>query len=243
MNFQYFFPSQSKITNKLLTQTRLVNVIDTNTQQRPQTTVTIDNECLVGLLIQRGETVPIISKSTTWQKVAIYEDAPVYYIGYDADSLPTPEELMRAEMFPHFEIAKINSQHWYLPVAMLPTTNPASAHNFPTQVTATKSGKIQQTILPEFHKLWDIASRYFSTRFEACSKMQEAGELEVAWDISSNNLLEDFVEILKVNYHIGIMEATILDLLNNVNAQQIFDTFIDWNGWLGLAKSNAKKKH
>lgn len=153
--------------------------------------------------------VPAMRPGQTWVHVN-RRDQQDYWIGYDLASQPDPELLQREHIVHGQEHELGDGQIWVCPIVR----RKAVINALPCRWGVDpETGDYAGTMLPRYNDAWLAAGRILNA--------QTAGEIE------RPEALELCVQMLAINYRIGLVEASLLGLLDDTNWKYIWRAATD----------------
>jgi hypothetical protein len=140
----------------------------------------------------------------------IWIEADGYWIGYPKGSLPCPEQLEREYRIDGEDHVLGDERAWHCPIVRRKGTVdlPSSWGVDP------KTKAFRMTVLAEYQDAWELVGH--------------------AWDYIAgretmrlSRLLEICVQALAINYRVGAVEVSLLQLINQTNYELIFGAIVD----------------
>lgn len=156
------------------------------------------------------------------------------WIGYETDALPTPDQLKRAKTLAGHEMKLGDGRLWTIPVARRfeegrwQSALPNQMVYDPDTNTWQYSGTVKT-----YQRLWDIAERWWDMLTDT---PDEDGTRNV--DISTADGVAWATECLAVNYCVGPVECSVMQLWNDSNIGEVLSAVCD----LPTLTAWAKKK-
>jgi len=164
-------------------------------------------------------------------------DSHPYWVGWDKESPPAPEDLARANMLAGDTITTVGGHRWQVPKIRdwFPAESteqlPAWSTRLPRMVTVDDYGKPAfGEVVRDFRGLFDLSMRVFIRRISG----EESG-------LSNADMLQFAADVLAMNYHISLFELSgrVLDCLSVSDAMAIIDCATDVDGYLDAVKNGA----
>lgn len=150
-----------------------------------------------------------------------WEQVGKYWVGWDPNNLPTPEDLERDEFCGESEVTLGDGRVWMCPVIRLTQ----GAHRLP-DVWKLVNGKFTSVIKPDWAWAWDLTGDIWDWYTSDRTKTQP-------------ELFEWAIRLLSINYRVGPCEAGILGLIGSREYKTILYRAI---GGLLWDQSEGQKK-
>lgn len=149
-----------------------------------------------------------------------WEEVDGYWIGYDPENLPAPEDLARDDGFYHYDPLPLgDGRRWYIPTGRLyPDGSP-----LPKVRKVRKDGTVARKVKRKWHPLLKITDEVWEA-FENRIDLDPAREAEVCR------------VALATNYRVGLAEISILELLDDQGVMILLAALVDRFNW---PKGNA----
>ena len=165
---------------------------------------------------------PRLKASVTWRKGL----RGAFWIGVDADALPTPQELARTQSYPGYGVTLNDDNKWVIPVARIFDGSTA----LPTRYVLGENGE-ELEVLPAYRELSRRAGEAFDIMINA-----DAGATVAIPD--GRGLAE---AALTVNYRVEHDEILMLGLLGEHNYREIVEAMCDFPSMRAMRDALAKK--
>lgn len=149
-----------------------------------------------------------------------------FWLGFETDNQPTPDDLQKAEMIAGHAITLEDGQEWTIPVARAF----GRGSQLPQALILGDDGQLVVESLPKFAELSQQAERVF----DAFLNDGEDLTLQDCWNIA--------VLALQQNYRVSGWELSALRALNTDNVQTVLGHLIDMPTILAAAQEQ-KKSH
>lgn len=117
-----------------------------------------------------------------------------YWIGYDREHVPTPEDLRRAVMIDGYWVPDADKHTWQIPTARTPDNKYG---RLPVSLTFDAAGDVVSKLQPKFDYLWKIGCELFD-------RTQSETEVDDA------ELLDWSIQAIGCNYRFGRSEQRVL---------------------------------
>lgn len=171
--------------------------------------------------------VPGMREGQTWLPVGDIDGKPEYWIGFD--SLPSPEILQREHIVPGEEAELGDGRVWICPTVR----RKGAIIALPTSWGVDRKGDFIQEVLPEYSRYWEASGEILN--------------LQISDDVRKSQAMLLCVEMLQVNYRVGVREVAALRLLNDVSFPLVWRAATDAafvEEWLASLDSegNPQKK-
>lgn len=183
-------------------------------------------------------------ETQTWRQIP---GSPVW-IGYTNGDIPTRDDLARPELIAGDPVTLADGREWIVPIARAWTEEDGELrwlHRLPRLLGMGDDGQwTEGRVVERFARIWKIAVLWEKIRGRD-KPLDPDDELEAAVyaddidDFTVNDIVGAAAGVLKENYRIGPVEASILGLFTSDAAQQILDTTIDFPKWLDWIKKKA----
>ncbi len=177
---------------------------------------------LKGAMLRRHRGVQYSPDKQTWMKNP-NED---WYVGWDTDNPPGPEDVERSEsrQFGSYAVPLGDGRRWTVPTAGGYEEDACPLPH--VRMIDAKTGKLVKRPRAEFDRLRCYAS-------EIRDHMMGLIELERSADglVDFEREVDICMEALRVNYRIGIMEASVLELLDEDAVRMIFYALVNRLSW------------
>jgi hypothetical protein len=181
----------------------------------------------------------------TWRQAA------GYWVGMLSSSPPGPKDLARVKMLADraWPVQLADDREWLIPVARAIHEEESGRlihyPSLPHCVGVNEDGRwAVRGVKPAFRKLWDVAVRYWDSRWGAqtvSAGTDESGEARAEDPADENgdgarlSVAFDFVGLfdaallaLATNYRVGPHEVDLLGLFDTDSARRIMDAVVDW---------------
>lgn len=152
--------------------------------------------------------------------------AGAYWIGFDTELKPTPDDLQRGKIVEGFPVVLHGNAEWIVPLVRSPFTTPLA--HVPHVAALGSDGSLTTEIDPNYIDAWNASA--------------------VAWDVLIGNESLTFAEIVElcakflgVNYRIGLKECLALRLFTNENVRDVLMAVCN-RSLLDEVSSKLKKK-
>lgn len=141
-----------------------------------------------------------------------------YWIGYEAQAKPGPEDLKRARQAAGVDL-ELGGAVWHVP----------QVRGLPNTWVRGPGGNIEKRIATPYLKLWERGEKFFRMKVG----LEGEGKTTDEW------LLESAVAALSVNYLVGVQEIILLEALDTSGAIAVMDAVIDWSTVLEACKKKV----
>ncbi len=149
---------------------------------------------------------PGMRDGQSWTRVADGN----YWIGFDQDAPPAPDELQREYVVTGPEHELGDGRIWTCPIVRRQGVQNALPSRWGVDPT---TGEYASTMLPRYSAAWAAAGKILNAQF--------GGEL------SRQGALDLCVQMLAINYRIGVHEVSLLGLLDDTNWKLIWRAATD----------------
>jgi len=187
---------------------------------------------------------------TTAEKAGYYPEdqqwveADGFWVGFDAT---TPKQLERKKMLTGRAV-ELAGHQWQIPIARsFDETGPAWVDRLERYFRYDpKEGKWEWgDVVREYRHVWDNAWRWWELWYHENSKAEHAENehYQAPEPMGEQELQELAASMLSVNYRVGPLEISLLELLTTSTMRQILDAAADIQAFLSFALAeDAKKK-
>jgi hypothetical protein len=153
-----------------------------------------------------------------------------WWIGFEKAGRPTPEALARAEAVDGHAVRLDDGNLWTVPVARFAGGSSA----FPKRLSLGPDGKLQVKPMERFEEISKAAESVWCGMMPASSAKADETTVTVenGWEIA--------VQALAVNYHVGALEVSALELLTTINLRAVLLALIDWPTIERILKAKAE---
>lgn len=190
------------------------------------------------IIVLEGDHKPAvryIPDEQQWQQAPGRE----WWLGMVKAATPTPADLARAEQHPSHPVRLQDGNEWLIPAVTLWEQHdgaPAWTNALPHQLRMRADGKTEAVPLPCHAWLIEQAERLWRALYAAQDGVATI-DIDDEWRIA--------IEVLRMNYHVGPEEVSVLNLLTTANILGIFRAIVDLPGYLeimtALQEAEAKK--
>jgi hypothetical protein len=132
------------------------------------------------------------------------------WLGRAKDELPTPELLARPSLLPGPFVTLGDGCEWQVPIVR----KLARLALLPRRMGYDAEGRFAMTVLPEFDAAWRASGEMFD-------------HIRSAQPLDFEKVFALCVEVLALNYRIGLREAAELGLITTENYEQLYDAALD----------------
>lgn len=163
---------------------------------------------------------PVVDVPT--QKTGYYPEVQEWrkvgdrYIGYQKDMVPGPESLRRHNLIEGYDVELSDKHIWHVPlIRPYDTTIKDFACGLPVVFGVDENGDRQIEVVKKYESVWRTTAAmlgYYYNKDES----------------SLNSRFDAAVEILAVNYRIGMVEAGILQLFDTQTIEETVKASLDW---------------
>ncbi len=253
MQFLYFIPDADAVTEAMLAELGLAEIIGSHQCGRLPGPGPGGS---AGMLVASTEGTPAdlryVEAEQVWFPPAADDpDCPrEYWLGYWKDSPPTPEDLARADQVAGVGVRMADGREWLAPIARRYVG--AGEHEVPLPRRYRldrETGQVAIRVLEQYRRLWVLSDRLAEVFLDPFLGLGEdagppgdgqaadGGRLEMtngeAWDAVG--------VILGANYRVGYWEALALELMDDRCIKELFLVVIDFQSLVALAEGLAKK--
>lgn len=182
-----------------------------------------------------GLVIGLHPEQQTWRKIPGGD----CLVGIYNEAKPTPVDLLRSSEFNGYSITLNDGNQWSIP-AVVQVLEGEQVSNLPCKLDVDDNGKIcDGAPIEKYQYLWELTSPY-------ADAFMSGGEIT---DIERDDVLRDAVELLAVNYHVGLAEAILLELFTaNITELPLticlaaidYPTWAAWNAQLKKTESPAE---
>ena len=198
-----------------------------------------------GYIVGRGTNYLLKADEQEWQKAPVLVDpydGAGYWIGWQKDAPPGPEDLARPKQLPGHFVEFGDVKKWLVPVARRYYEGPAGMTWRPTlpspkRLKADGSGWEEGAIREEYRRLWEHAERIIAIFVAAAAAEKEGKKSDVAFTYSEE--ADALVEALALNYCVGAVEISALGLLSSDCIIPALNAIVDVPTLTDLIKKKA----
>lgn len=168
-------------------------------------------------------------KSQTWMQA----DAAPWWIGFDVEHAPTPEDLQRSELLAGHDVQLEDGNAWHVPAARLWVNEegmPRYRMSVPVRLLR-RGGEWKSEPLERYRWLADAAETYWA---HLVSGQGSGFTVPQACELA--------VRALSVNYRLGPEETSALALLTDRNVLSILNAIVDWPRYLEISQAILAEK-
>lgn len=185
-------------------------------------------------------------KTQEWHRAPVLVegyDGPGYWVGFERDAPPGPEELARQKQLAGHWVELADGKRWLAPVARLPI----GEEGVPALPRVVKLGADRaktMTVVASHRWLWDEACAFWDEWAAVCDEAAPQRE-EFTWVARStegrivtriDSCFDLACRALAVNYRLGPAEVSVLGLVTSENAADVPLALVDWPSDVELAK-------
>lgn len=166
------------------------------------------------------------AESQVWRKLLVSH----VWVGMYKDNPPGPEDLAREQQLRGEWVELGDGEQWLVPLARgLSVEDDELVYHvaLPSVRTLDDSGEWKQhDVVQRYAPLWDVASQYWDAVTGALAKKKaEDGKLTLDFEGETDAA----VVALQANYRIGAVEASMLELLNDLTVGKILNATVDFD--------------
>lgn len=168
------------------------------------------------------------------------EDTPELWVGHWLDAPPSPADLLRRQPMPG-HLVELGGQRWTVPLALRWEEHdpPRLTCALPRRVRfdATVQKWTYDEVGARYGRLWEIACDFANAQQAALSELWAAMEAkgdapqpgeELEWTLSRGDVLTMATEVLRFNYRLGPVEASLISLFEGTDgAAEVLQALVD----------------